>query len=184
MCAVNDSSIIPQRKEFGMLTKISLAATALCICVVLLSPVLVFADEVTKDELADAIETYVKKESGLKGGYFLVFDQHAKSPLVLTLDKVHRARLAKIGKNVYFACADFATPRGKLYDLDIFMKGKNKESLVVTEISVHKEDGKERYTWFEKDGTWHKKPLKGEGSEEHPKEHPKEHPQEHPKDEG
>jgi hypothetical protein len=177
-----DSSVNSQRKDFDMLRKISFAITALCVCAVFLPPVLVFADTVTKDELADAIDTYIEKESELKGGYFLIFDQHGKKPLVLTLDKVHRARLAKVGKDLYFACADFATPQGKLYDLDIFMKGKDKESLVVIEISVHKEDGKERYTWFEKDGTWHKKPLEGEGSEEHPQEHPEEHPED--EDEG
>ncbi len=165
------------------MTKIGVVTIALCACAVLLAPVSALADEVTKDQLADAIESYVETESELKGGYFLVFDGHAKKPLVLTLDKVHKERLSRVGENLYFACADFATPEGKLYDLDVFMEGKGKASLVVMEISVHKEDGKERYTWFEKDGVWHKKPLDGEGSEEHPEgEHPEEHPDE--EDEG
>ncbi len=114
---------------------------------------------VTKEDLGDAITEYVKKDAQLKGGYFLVFDASAKKPLALTLDKVHKDNLARVGENTYFACADFKTPEGKTYDLDVFMKGASKDQLTVTEVAVHKEDGKERYTWSEKDGTWSKKPV-------------------------
>ena len=41
--------------------------------------------------------------------------------------------------------------------LDIFLQGKNTDNLTVTEISVHKEDGKARYSWVEEDGIWVKK---------------------------
>jgi len=127
----------------------------------------------TKD-MAKAITNYVKKDTALKGGFFMVYDKAAKKPLALTLVKVHKEKLAKIAEGTYFACADFKTPDGKIYDLDVFMKGPSKDKLIVTEISVHKEDGKERYGWFEKKGVWHKKPM---GGKEHPtKEHP-EHPQ-------
>lgn len=141
---------------------------------------------ITKDELADAIEDYVEKDAALKGGYFLVYDAKAGKPLALKLQKVHKERLSSVGHDVYFACADFETPEGKVYDLDIFMKGPNKNHLVVTEISVHKEAGVERYTWFEQDGIWKK--SHGEGSQ--PKgsagkhEHPSEHPTEGAKTEG
>ncbi len=114
---------------------------------------------VSKENLAEAIEMYVSQEAEVKGGYFLVFDGKADKPLVLSLKKVHKERLSKVGKDTYFACADFVTPGGKAYDLDIFMKGADAENLVVTEVSVHKEDGKARYKWQQKRGVWKKKKL-------------------------
>lgn len=112
---------------------------------------------ITMKDLAKAIEKYVKDDSDLKGGYFLVYDPVGKKTLELVLDKVHKERLAKVSENTYFACADFKTPEGKVYDLDIFMKGSSADSLTVTEVSVHKEDGKARYGWVEKKGIWKKK---------------------------
>ena len=114
---------------------------------------------VTKEDLADVITDYVKNDAELKGGYFLVYDSVAKKPLALTLDKVHREKLTRVAENTYFACADFKTQEGTSYDLDVFMKGPSKDKLTVTEVSVHKEEGKERYGWIEKDGTWTKKPV-------------------------
>ena len=141
---------------------------------------------VTKEELAVVITDYVDKESALKGGYFLVYDKIAEKALVLSLLKVHKERLSKVGKETYFACADFETPEGKVYDLDIFMKGPNKDELVVTQITVHKEDGEPRYTWYKDGKVWKMRPKPGmeaavETSEHPDKEHPsKEHPKEHP----
>jgi hypothetical protein len=115
---------------------------------------------ISKDDLADAIQNYVKKEANLKGGFFLVYDKAVGRTLTLTLDRVHRERLSRVAADTYFACADFKTSEGKTYDLDIFMMGPSKDKLQVTEISVHKEDGKERYNWVEKNGVWSKVPLK------------------------
>ena len=142
---------------------------------------------ITKDKLADAIDTYVQKESASHGGYFVAYDEKIGKELKLTLDKVHRKRLSRVGENLYFACADFKTPEGRIYDLDVFMKGAGKDNLTFSKFSIHKEAGKERYTWYEKDGIWKKKPVKRgrEHPEDHPKEHPgkgsREHPTEHPK---
>ncbi len=142
----------------------------------------------TKDQLADAVESYVEKKASQAGGYFVAFDDKAKKGLKLTLDKVHRKRLAKVGDDMYFACADFKASDGKVYDLDVFMTGKDKDQLVFSKFTVHKEAGEERYTWVEQDGIWKTKPL-SITVEEHPAEHPnkpgkerpKEHPTEHPK---
>lgn len=134
---------------------------------------------VTKDQLADAIEAYVEKKAVAHGGYFVVKDDKTGKELKLSLEKVHRKRLSKVGKDTYFACADFGIPEGKIYDLDVFMKGLDKDHLTFSEFMVHKEAGKERYTWYEQGGIWKRKPV-GAGVE-HPKEHPKEHPTEHPR---
>lgn len=130
--------------------------------------------ELSKDDLANAIEKYVKSDSGLKGGFFLIYDIKSSQSLVLTLDRVHRKRLSKIGRNEYFACADFKTQQGKVYDLDMFMKGSDKNNLKITEISIHKEAGKERYTWYQSGDVWKKKTggaKKGSASKkpEHPR---------------
>jgi hypothetical protein len=130
---------------------------------------------ITKDELADAVEAYVRKESASHGGYFIAFDEKAGKELKLTLDKVHRKRLSKVGDGRYFACADFKTPEGKIYDLDVFMTGSDKDYLAFSKFMVHKEAGKERYTWYEERGIWKTKQV-GTTIEEHPKEHPQEHP--------
>lgn len=138
--------------------------------------------DITKEALGDAIEEYVKENS--TDGYFVVTDDKNGEQLKLTLDKVHRKRLSKVGPDRYFACADFKATNGKMYDLDVFMTGKTTADLKYSEFSVHKEDGKERYTWIEDNGVWKKKPIGAVKSEEHPKEHPdgKEHPEgkEHP----
>ena len=138
-------------------------------------------EQITKDELADAVESYVEKQASRHNGYFVVFDDKTGKELKLTLDKVHRERLSRVGEDTYFACADFVTPEGKMYDLDVFMAGPAKNQLTFSKLKVHKEAGKERYTWYEQGGIWKTKAV-GKPIEEHPNEpeHPKEHPSEHP----
>jgi len=114
----------------------------------------------TKDSLGDAIEMLVASFSELQGGYYCVYDDVDGTALALTLDKVHRERLASLGNGVYFACADFTATNGTTYDLDIFMTESDSgmfNGLMPTEVAVHKLDGEARYTWMEQDGTWTKK---------------------------
>jgi len=116
--------------------------------------------EITKDDIADAIEGYVDQQSDEKNGIFIVVDDVTGEKLELVLDKVHRDKLAKVGENTYFACADFTTSDGVVYDLDVFMTGPDADNMVFDEFSVHKVDGKERYTWNEEsDGIWVKEPI-------------------------
>ena len=115
--------------------------------------------ELTIDELADAIQRYVIEKADEQGGFFLVLDDTTGEELRLSLDKVHRERLSRTGENEYFACADFMTPEGKTYDLDVFMTGSDKDSLVFSDFTIHKEDGRERYTWYKEEGIWKKNPV-------------------------
>ena len=113
--------------------------------------------------LGDAIEAYVAWDSEMHGGFFFVHDSVDNANLALTLDKVHRARLASLGNGVYFACADFKAENGHVYDLDVFMMaepGGPFHGLVPTSISVHKKDGVARYGWAENDGVWTKAAAK------------------------
>lgn len=112
----------------------------------------------TMADLSKAIKDYVAKDAKLKGGYFLVYDPVAKKTLEMTLEKVHEDRLSKVSDGVYFACVDCKATDGKVYDVDIFMKG-DKSKLEVNEVSVHKVDGSPRYGWMEEGGVWKKKPM-------------------------
>ncbi len=114
------------------------------------------AGVVTIDQMSQAITHFIESDSKLKGGFFLCYDVSAKKTLQLTLDKVHQERLSQVGDNLFFACSDFKSESGKMYDLDFFMESKDGQ-LAVTEIMIHKEDGKARYSWFEKDGVWNRK---------------------------
>ena len=112
----------------------------------------------TTTELAKGIKDYVAKDSELKGGYLLIYDPSIKKSLELTLTKVHEDKLSQVGENLYFACSDFKATNGKTYDLDFFMK-QGENGLEMTEISIHKEEGKPRYSWAEEKGLWVRKPT-------------------------
>ena len=112
-------------------------------------PQIVQGEKITLQNLALAIEEFVEADILLRGA-FLVIDHKTDTVLKLRLEKVHKERLSHVGEDIYFACADFNTENGKVYDLDIFLHGTNTDNLTVTEISVHKEDGTARYGWREK----------------------------------
>lgn len=114
------------------------------------------AGAVTVEQMAHAITHYINSDSELKGGFFFVYDASAKKTLQLTLDKVHKERLSQVGDNLFFACSDFKSAGKEMYDVDFFMESKDGK-LAVTEIMIHKEDGKARYSWVEKDGVWSRK---------------------------
>ena len=121
-----------------------------------ITPQVVQGEKITLKNLALAIESFVEADINLRGA-FLVIDPRTNEVLKLELEKVHKERLSHVGDDVYFACADFNAANGKVYDLDIFLHGNNTNNLTVTEISVHKEDGKARYGWQQQDGIWVKK---------------------------
>ena len=109
---------------------------------------------VTAQAIGEAVAEFIASDSKLKGGKFMVYDGSAKEVLQLDLLKIHMDRLTGLGNDTYFACADFQASNGKVYDLDIFINGETTDDLAVTEISVHKEEGAERYSWREEDGLW------------------------------
>ena len=119
----------------------------------------VAVERLTIDQLAEAITEWAAAEAAANGGYLVIEHPDTGDPLELTLDKVHRERLSRVGEQTYFACADFVGRDGTLYDLDVFMRGPNREALETTEVTLHKENGEARYTWYEEDGVWKKRPA-------------------------
>ena len=115
-------------------------------------------EPLTIESVAHFLEGYVTKETATQDGWIKIRDEKAESDLQLKLDKIHRERLAKTDKGTYFVCADFKTHEGKVYDLDFWVK-ESEEGLSVTETTIHKEEGKARYTWMEEKGIWKRKSL-------------------------
>jgi cytochrome b involved in lipid metabolism len=113
----------------------------------------------TKEEMSAAIQSYIEQEAKKNGGYYEIYDSLQNKNLFLKLKKIHDDRLSHIGNDVYFFCVDLVDKDGKVYDLDFFMKRGPGGDLNVTEVTIHKQEGKERYTWYEEKGIWKKRWL-------------------------
>lgn len=135
------------------------------------------AEEITLEDIANVTEEYIKENT--EEGVFLYYDEKTGQWLELELDEVHRDKLAQTKEDEYFVCADFEGMDGNMYDLDFFVRGRTKDELQVDEdiISLHKVNGKERYTWkYNKErDVWEKQSIPDE--KEHPEPPKKEHPQ-------
>ncbi len=118
---------------------------------------------ITKETLAEAIENYIAGEAKKHDGYFVFKNEYENDKeLKLKLIKVHKERLAKLEDGSFFACADLKTPDNQIYDLDFMMKGTHADDLTLTNIWVHKKNGKPYYTWYEEKGVWKRKMVKVE----------------------
>lgn len=179
-------------KEVEMSRRIVLPLLALAVVLVSMGATLLAAETaakpekaaapgIDKNELADAIEAHVKEVEAAGGGFYSIKDPVGGNTLQLKLVKVHRERVSQVAPETYFACADFKDPKGNVWDIDTFMKGPDKDHLVYDDATIHKENGKPRYNWYNDHGTWKKKDVTAEAEEEGKTktEHP-EHP-EHPK---
>ena len=120
----------------------------------------------TADNFADAVEAYILKQAARVDGYFTVFDDKTGRQLKLTIDRVHRKRLAKVSQNLYFTCADFVGADDEIYDLDFFMKGTHSDDLTFSKFLIHKVGDQKRYQWYVEQDLWKRKPL--EAIEEKP----------------
>jgi hypothetical protein len=115
-------------------------------------------DPPSMEDVASFLEDYAKKSAEAGGGWMTIADDQTKGDRKMVLDKIHRERLAKTGEKTYFVCADFKADDGKIWDLD-FWVSQSEHGLTVSETMIHKEAGVARYSWFEADGIWKRKPL-------------------------
>lgn len=115
--------------------------------------------ELTKEQLGDAIEAHIARETEDTDGVYMLDDPETGETLHLELEKVHEERLSRVGEDTYFACVDFVAQDGTTYDVDFFMEGTHADDLEYQEFSIHKVNGVERYTWYEEDGVWKKRPV-------------------------
>ena len=130
----------------------------------------------TMKAFVKAVVGHVKMKVADEGS-FNVYDDKLDKTWELKLVRIHKKRIARLGENKFFACADFKTvakgKRTKL-DLDFFVSRKDGD-FIVDEVLVHKVNGKPRYTYNSKN---QRVPVK---AKKHVHEHPKGGKHEHPK---
>ena len=118
------------------------------------------AKKMSTEDIDKAIRAHIDKTAAASGGKFPVKDDVLKKTWDLELVKVHNDKLQALSDGRYFACVDFKAADGTMVDVDFFMKGSG-DSLAVTDTTVHKINGKARYSYQEKDGVWSRVAEKG-----------------------
>lgn len=93
------------------------------------------------EKVRNFIESYVKQDSDLKGG-FLIYDEKGNKVLNLKYDHVHQG-VEKTKDGEYFACVDFVDSNKNTYDID-FYADKEGEEWDISDIVIHKVNGKDR----------------------------------------
>jgi len=107
---------------------------------------------------ADAVERYVA-ESEEAAGSFEAYDEKLDKTWKLKLVRIHRDRIARLGRDKFFACADFKSADGKPRGLDLdFYATKTGDGWSVDEVLIHKLDGHPRFN-YDKDNR--RVPVKG-----------------------
>jgi len=109
--------------------------------------------KVSTDEIDKAIQAHIEKTAKASGGKFPVKDDVLKKTWELELVKVHKDKLQALADGTYFACVDLKAADGTMVDVDFFLK-KEGDALAVSDTTVHKINGKARYSYVEKDGVW------------------------------
>jgi len=116
------------------------------------------AKDFSTADLEKAIKAEISSMSEKTGGAFELEDAELDKTWRLTLDKVHTDRLSKLDADTYFACVDMTDASGTTIDVDFFLESKDGK-LAMNDTTVHKIDGKPRYTWMEEDGFWKRVPV-------------------------
>src|SRR6266542_6901371 len=116
--------------------------------------------KVSTEDIDKAIRQHIEKTAKASEGKFPVKDDVLKKNWDLELVKVHKDRLQALADGTYFACVDFKAADGTMVDVDFFLK-KEGNALAVTDTTVHKINGKARYSYQEKDGVWVRVAEKG-----------------------
>lgn len=120
------------------------------------------------NDIRAAMKAYVDKKSQ-ETGTFDILDPEIGKTRKLKLERVHE-RVGKTG-NYYYSCADFSdADSGEKLDLDLDVADKQ-GVLSVVDARIHKLEGKERYTYDEKDNRIPLAALKEETHEHGGKEH-------------
>lgn len=108
-------------------------------------------------EIEQDIRTHIDKVTQASNGYFPVTDRGHDFRMKLV--RVHTEYLSSLGPGRNFACVDLVDVSGDVYDVDFFLSGEP-GSMIVTETSVHKLNGKPYYAWKQKpDKTWYRLPI-------------------------
>ncbi len=111
------------------------------------------AKPVSTATLEKAIKDQIAEKAKANGGKFAVRDDVLDKTWQLELVKVHTDKLTQLDDKTYFACVDFKSTDGTLVDVDFFMKNDNGK-LTLSDTTVHKVNGKARYSYEKKGNFW------------------------------
>ena len=104
--------------------------------------------EPTPTDLRGTIAGYIKTQEKNQGA-FLIIDERSTEPRRLELIRVHE-RVGKTG-DYYYSCTDMKDLKtGDVLDLD-FDISDHQGTLDVAAVRIHKDNGKPRYTYDDKD---------------------------------
>ncbi|MFN3998472.1 transglutaminase-like domain-containing protein [Algoriphagus sp.] len=109
-------------------------------------------------EIESCIKEFIAVKTAENDGVFPVKDEN--HDLKMKLIRVHTEYLSNLGPKRHFACVDLVDDSGEVYDVDFFMEGEP-GAMTVTEMTVHKLNGKPFYSWKQnkEDKTWYRVPL-------------------------
>lgn len=106
------------------------------------------AKEPQSEDIRKAIADYISEKSK-ETGTLDILDEKTGQTRKLKFVRVHE-RVGKTGEN-YYSCADFIdTQTDETIDVDLDVKHAD-GTLRVVDVRIHKVDGKERYTYDDKD---------------------------------
>lgn len=99
----------------------------------------------TAAQIKNAMTSHIEAQTKQGDGAFQLHDATTNQHLSLTFVKIHDP-VRKVEGRGYFACTDFKSPKGEVYDLDFWLQPKDGK-LVVTETQIHKLNGAARFTY-------------------------------------
>ena len=103
-------------------------------------------------EFVVAVEDSIAKKAAAGGGAFKVADDKLGKEWALKLVGVHKKRVAYLGDQHFFACADFKPvekgAKDKV-DLDFYATKNADGSWAIDKVLIHKVNGEPRYTYNE-----------------------------------
>ncbi len=103
--------------------------------------------------LERAIKDQIAEKARANGGKFAVQDDVLSKTWRLELVRVHTDKLTQLDEKTYFACVDFKADDGTPVDVDFYMKNDN-DKLTLSDTTVHKVNGKPRFTYEKKGNFW------------------------------
>lgn len=113
---------------------------------------------ISMSTLEKAIQDQIAEKAKANSGKFPLRDDTLNKTWRLELVKVHTDKLAQLDDKTYFACVDMKADDGTIVDVDFFMKDDNGK-LTLSDTTVHKINGKPRYTWQKKGAFWERVPV-------------------------
>ncbi len=111
-------------------------------------------EKVKIDQVRDAILDYIRWDTKLKGGYFLIWDDKEQKVWKLDFSELHK-KVMVLEEKTYFMCTDFNAkekqPDGSVktatLDIDFWLEKGKDGKLKVSMAKIHKVGGVPRFKY-------------------------------------